>query len=314
MVTTHSLFPSLPGQSGLIRAKLDHPLMFDFRDINGPPIGASKTEVGWACAEHINLGQDLSVRLHFYHGSLAVPSDVEVALLVAAHAIEAVVRKLPDQSFLRQSSVLLDRECPDVALQTLIDVQRAVVRADFDAIGRAEFGRQTRDVAAAVDPPQLSAAVTPVGIAGIQHTVTIDGQVVGLIHAVIMSKDLDRTSSRVNTQDIVLGIICHVDHAASIKPDPVTDTPLGQRDEQFCRAVTKQASDRPLLLVVDSVEHAIPGTGRALDAGGEEFLVGAGHGNKQLLGRLLLCSSQLAVADWRPRAEQQDKEWQAEEA
>src|SRR5687767_9091425 len=106
--------------------------MLDLGHVHGPPVGPAEAQVARLLAEYVDFLEDRAIGRHDGNGSLAVAGDIEVAGGVAAHAVEAVVRELPQQPLLAEAAVLLDRESPDIALHAFIDVERLAVRTDLD--------------------------------------------------------------------------------------------------------------------------------------------------------------------------------------
>src|SRR5688572_29720893 len=88
------LLPALPGQPRAVHAELHQPLLLHFRDVDRPAVGAAEAEVARRGPQDVHLAQHLTLRRYHRHRALAVARDVEVAVRVAAHAVESVVVEL----------------------------------------------------------------------------------------------------------------------------------------------------------------------------------------------------------------------------
>src|SRR5262249_28428624 len=154
-----------------VRPELHQPAFRHLRDIDRAAVRTAEADVARLFPEHVDLTHHLTLRRQHGHGALAVAGDVEVAVDVAAHAVEAVVVKLLEQALVRQGTVLADVEGPDVALDALVDVERLAVGADLDAIGRPHLLGGEGDLAAGVHAPDLTGALAPVGVAGVEGAV-----------------------------------------------------------------------------------------------------------------------------------------------
>src|SRR4051812_3190980 len=128
--------PSLPGKARLLDPEPDQPRVLDLGDIHGLAVGPAEAEVRGHLAQDVDLVEDLALRRHDDDGTLAVASDVQVALDVAPHAVEAVVGELADELLLAERAVPSDWELPDVALDRLVHVQPFAVGTDLDPVGR----------------------------------------------------------------------------------------------------------------------------------------------------------------------------------
>ena len=160
--------------------------MFYFGDIHRPAVQTAKAEITWARAEHINLPQHLTCRRQHDHGALAVACDVKIAGRITAHAVKAVIGKLPQQPLVRHAAIWLDVKHPHIALHTFVHVQPLAVRAHLHAIGRSHIRRQPRGGAVRINPPQLTGLRLPVRIAGVQRAIGRDSKVVRLVHHRLM--------------------------------------------------------------------------------------------------------------------------------
>src|SRR5262249_7259648 len=204
---------------------------------------------------------------------LAVARDVQVAVDVAAHAVEAVVVELLDEAFAGQAAVGADGERPDVALHRLVDVQRLAIGTDLDAVGRAHVAGGERNLAVSVDLPHLSGTLAPVRIAGVERSVGCDGEVVGLVHAVVVGEDGDFSGLRFDLQDVVADVVGDIHDAPAIEDDAVADTLARQGDPHLGLAVGRDLADGLLTGEVHGVDVALPVAVRPLHAGGQTVLL-----------------------------------------
>src|SRR5436309_5677168 len=122
-------FLSLPCQAGAIDAELDQAPVLDLGDVDSAAIRPAKAEVAGKSAQDGDLAQDLALGGDFDDGTFPVAGDVQVAVHVGAHSVKAVVGKLDEQPLVRQGVFRSDRECPDVPLDALVDIERFPVRA-----------------------------------------------------------------------------------------------------------------------------------------------------------------------------------------
>src|SRR5262245_8921016 len=116
--------PALPGKAGLVHAKRDESLLAHLRHIHRSAVRSAEAEVRRFVAEDGNFLEDLTFGRQLHDRPLAVPRDVEVAIDIAAHAVEAVVVELLDEAFVPELATLRDVERPDVPLDALVDVER----------------------------------------------------------------------------------------------------------------------------------------------------------------------------------------------
>ncbi len=107
---------------GLFDSKHYHALVFDFGDVDQIVVGAGEGEVAGPGAEDVDFTQDFSGWSHHNYGAFAVSGNVQVAVAVAAHSVKPMVRELADQSLVGQLLFTRNVECPDVALNALVDV------------------------------------------------------------------------------------------------------------------------------------------------------------------------------------------------
>src|SRR5262249_49192442 len=150
------LLPALPRQTWPVHAELHQASVIDLSDIDGAPVRAAETEVAGRLAEHVDLLQDLPLRRQLDHAALAIARDIQVAVHVAAHAVEAVVVELLHQPLVLQAAVGANDEGPDVALHALVDIERLAVWTDLDAVGRAQAGGDEAYLAGRVNLPDLT--------------------------------------------------------------------------------------------------------------------------------------------------------------
>ena len=163
-------------------------------------------------------------------------------------------------------------ERPDRALHALGDVQRLSIRTDLDAVGRPHARGDAGHSAVGRNPPELAGTLVPVRVAGVQHPIGSDRQVVRLMHAAVVGVDGERAAVGIDLEDVVPDIVRHVHLAARAEPDPVAHAALRQLQVDFTRAVRSDPADRALSLVVDGVDVARDVAGRPLDPLGERPL------------------------------------------
>src|SRR5262245_21468085 len=108
--------------------------MLDFGDIDGLAVGAAEADIAWLLAEDIDLAQYVALRRQHRDDAFAVAGDIEVAVHVGAHAVEAEVVELLEKLLFAQRTVSLDGEGPDVALHAFVHIERLAIGADFDAV------------------------------------------------------------------------------------------------------------------------------------------------------------------------------------
>src|SRR5690606_32635081 len=99
------------------------------------------------------------------------------------------------------------------------------------------------DLAVRIDAPQLSGLVLPVGIAGEEGALGVDGQVIGLVHAGLVGQHGNLLGFRVDLQDIVPSVVRHVHHAGAIEANPVPGAAFGQGDKDLALPVGADLAD-----------------------------------------------------------------------
>ena len=142
-------------------------------------------------------------------------------------------------------------------------------------------GRQ-EGLAVPVDAPDLAGAVVPVGVAGVERAIRGDGQVVGLVHLVVVGEDGDFLCLRVDAQDIVADVIGDVHLPLGVEDDAVAGALAGQGHADLAFAVGSDLADGLLLGEVDDIDVAPGIAGRALDAGGKGLVRGERRGDEKL--------------------------------
>jgi len=175
--------------------------MFDFRHVHSASIGTAKTEVAGFGTQDVDLAQDLARWAHYGNRPFAVTRDIQVAVDVASHRIKAVIGKLFDETHLGQRSLIRDVERSDVSLLAFVHI--------------------------------LSSAVVPFWITGVERGVGSDGQVVGLVHLVVMREDSRLSTAGVNRQNVMVHVICDEHHASPVEPDPIAGTRARQAGEDL---------------------------------------------------------------------------------
>lgn len=136
------LLPSLPFETRSFDSKFYNALMVDFRHVNGATVQSSETEIAGFASENINFANQFPGRRDNSNRAFSVSSDVEIAVDIAPHSVEAEIVKLLQEAFVRQITILRDAKRPHIFLIALVHVQRAAIRADFNAIGRAHVRRK----------------------------------------------------------------------------------------------------------------------------------------------------------------------------
>ena len=266
--------PLVPFKSGAVDAELHQPGVFHFGDVNGFAIRATETEIAGAVPQHVNFLKDRSVGRHLYYGAFAIASDVQVAVDIAAHPVEAVVGELFHQPFVAQRSIRGDRESPDTALNAFVEVQRFAVRADVDPVGGTKGGGHTSDFAGAIDPPDLAGVFVPCGVTGIKCPVGSDGEIIGLIHGGFVSKYGDLTSVGVSDQHVVVDVICDEHSAGLVEANTVAHAAIRQLQENLTFPIRRHSTNRALPREIHSKDVSLQITGGAFDPRSELFFDG----------------------------------------
>ena len=217
--------------------------------------------------------------------------EIEIPVDITAHAIEAVVGKFLEKTFVAEGAVrsntegLSKAECPDFALHTFIDIKSLPIRTDLDAVGRAEIAREQTDPPIGADPPDPSGPGLPIGIARIENAVGPDGDVVGLAHSRFMGKDADGPGRRIDPQNVVPGVIRNITKPGAVEAKTVAGASFGKGHPEAGLSGRSDQPDRSLGPKVDRTDIARPVAGRSLDALGELTRTGQRGGEEE---RLLL--------------------------
>src|SRR3954454_8294102 len=77
--------PPFPSQTRAVHPKLNQSSMLNFCDINSSAIRAAETYVARQFPKHTDFLQNLRGRGELYNRSLAMASDVKIAIDIAAH-------------------------------------------------------------------------------------------------------------------------------------------------------------------------------------------------------------------------------------
>src|SRR5579871_2945507 len=107
---------SLPLETGPIHPKLHEPRVLDLGHVDGSAIWSPETEIAGSVPQDVDLLEDLAGGRHLHDGPFPIAGDVEIAVDVAAHPVEAVVRKFFEEPLVRQRAVRRNGERPNLAL------------------------------------------------------------------------------------------------------------------------------------------------------------------------------------------------------
>lgn len=138
---------TFPFQAWPVDTEADKSRVFHFGNVDSAPVGTTETQVAGLFSEYVNFLQNGSVRGHFHNGAFAVPSYVEIAIHVDAHAIESVIGKLSNQSLVGQAAIGPHRKRPHVLLHAFVNVESFSIGAEIYAIGGAHVCSHFRDFA-----------------------------------------------------------------------------------------------------------------------------------------------------------------------
>src|SRR5215207_8777693 len=142
--------------------------------------------------------------------------DVQIAVHIAPHSVEAMIRKLDQQTFSSERTVRLNIVSPHIALRRFVDIERLIIRTHLDAVRRSHSSLQLRNAAVRIDAPELPGRHLPIWIGSPEDASRINGEIVRLTHPTLARKYLHLSCLRINPQNVVTGVICDIHKSPTI--------------------------------------------------------------------------------------------------